>query len=173
MPFTATELNKYFGSSQRHSKLSSVAARPHFTLCFLFTKRVHTGSLLVSPWSLTWHPSILESYSHRPRDWFQYFWIHSTLWGEGAIISFSVSLPLSCVSWLSPPMLHLTLPFNEGHPPCKYHIKHIGNWSTERFPSRKVTAKGIIFSAPLGNSTGGGALVEAEGIIKMPCNMWD
>lgn len=37
---------------------------------------------------------------------------------------------------------------------------------------QKVTAKASFSLLPF-NSTGGGALVEAEGIIKMPCNMWD
>lgn len=61
---------------------------------------------------------------------------------EVAVIpSFSFPCYSNGVSWLPPPMVHLTLLVNEGHPPCKQHITHIGTGPTERFPSRKVTAE--------------------------------
>lgn len=95
-------------------------------------------------------PSVLGSCDHFPRDLF------STLldslntlgwggvgWGRQVSVNSLLFISLSLLWCLSAPssMVHLTLPFNEGHPPCKYHIKHIENGSTERFPSRKVTAK--------------------------------
>lgn len=140
MPFPSAELNWIPWLLPKHSKVSSEAASSHFTLCFYLPSE-YTGSLLLSALSLTQQPSMLESRSHCPRDLFQYFWTHSTPWVAGVVIPFSHG-----VSCLPLPMVHLTLPFNEGHSPCKYHIKHIGNWSTERFPSRKVTAERYHFS---------------------------
>lgn len=74
----------------------------------------------------------------------QSFWIHSAPWGgDGGCCDSFLFTSLSLLRCLSAPssMVYLTLPFNEGHPPCKYHIKHIGNGSAERFPGRKVTAE--------------------------------